>query len=52
MLIGGRSYGKAKDLCDGRPGLAIKGYDPVAYFDQGGPRVSLAKYTWQHAANL
>ena len=36
----------------GRPGLPIKGFDPVAYFDQGGPRVSLAKYTWQRAANL
>ena len=33
----------------GSPGLAIKGYDPVAYFDQGGPRVGLAKFTLQHA---
>ena len=33
----------------GSPGLAIKGYDPVAYFDQSGPRVGLAKYTLQHA---
>ncbi len=33
----------------GSPGLAIKGYDPVAYFEQGGPRAGLAKFTVQHS---
>jgi YHS domain-containing protein len=32
----------------GSPGIAIKGYDPVAYFEQGGPRKGLAKFTVQH----
>lgn len=33
----------------GSPGLAIKGYDPVAYFEQGGPRAGLSKFTVQHS---
>ena len=32
----------------GSPGVAIKGYDPVAYFEQGGPRKGLAKFSHKH----
>ena len=32
----------------GSPGVAIKGYDPVAYFEQGGPRKGLAKFAVSH----
>ncbi len=32
----------------GSPGIAIKGYDPVAYFEQGGPRKGLAKFSVMH----
>ncbi len=30
------------------PGVAIKGYDPVAYFEQGGPRQGQARYALTH----
>ncbi len=33
----------------GSPGIAIKGYDPVAYFEQGGPRAGSSKHTVKHA---
>ena len=33
----------------GSPGVAIKGYDPVAYFESGGPRKGKAEFTLQHA---
>jgi len=32
----------------GTPGMAIKGYDAVAYFTQGAPRKGYAKYTLRH----
>ena len=32
----------------GSPGVAIKGYDPVAYFVTGGPRKGKAQFTVQH----
>lgn len=32
----------------GSPGIAIKGYDPVAYFESGGPRKGKAQFSLQH----
>jgi YHS domain-containing protein len=32
----------------GSPGIAIKGYDPVAYFEQGGPQKGKSKFTVVH----
>lgn len=32
----------------GSPGVAIKGYDPVAYFEQGGPRKGKSQFTVVH----
>lgn len=49
MLMGAGVTGKPQINTIGSPGLAIKGYDPVAYFDQGGPRAGMAKHTLQHA---
>lgn len=49
MLIGAGVTAKPEINTIGSPGLAIKGYDPVAYFEQGGPRQGLAKHTLQHA---
>ena len=49
MLMGAGVTGKPKINTIGSPGIAIKGYDPVAYFDQGGPRIGVAKHTLKHA---
>ena len=49
MLMGAGVSGKPQINTIGSPGLAIKGDDPVAYFDQGGPRAGMAKHTLQHA---
>lgn len=32
----------------GSPGVAIKGYDPVAHFEQGGPRKGKSEHSLKH----
>ena len=50
MNPGGPAIAGGKPLINtlGSPGVAIKGYDPVAYFESGGPRKGKAEFTLQH----
>ena len=50
MNIPGPAHAGSKPLVNtlGSPGIAIKGYDPVAYFEKGGPRKGKAQFSLQH----
>lgn len=43
-----QAAGKSVINTIGSPGVAIKGYDPVAYFVDGGPRKGKAQFTVEH----
>ncbi len=43
-----QAAGKSKINTIGSPGVAIKGYDPVAYFVDGAPRKGKAEFTVEH----
>ena len=48
--MSGTAFAGSKPLVNtlGSPGIAIKGYDPVAYFEKGGPRKGKAQFSLQH----
>lgn len=50
MSMPGPAVAGSKPLVNtlGSPGVAIKGYDPVAYFESGGPRKGKAQFSLQH----
>ncbi|MEO1609520.1 MAG: YHS domain-containing (seleno)protein [Pseudomonadota bacterium] len=50
VTFGVQSAANAKPAINtlGTPGLAIKGYDPVAYFEERRPRKGLVQFTLKH----